>query len=96
MGKWCVEGKWCFDCYDKKLLTGCSGMPTVDGLRRALKRVDAGPDGHNIVYWTSLREVRGLSYQHFSAHISSQEPVIYIAGRPHVLRLVDKPLENVE
>lgn len=25
-----------------------------------------------------------------------QEPVIYVAGRPHVLRLVDKPLENVE
>lgn len=26
----------------------------------------------------------------------AQEPVIYVAGRPHVLRLVDKPLENVE
>ncbi len=25
-----------------------------------------------------------------------QEPVIYVAGRPHVLRLVDRPLENVE
>jgi hypothetical protein len=33
-----------------------------------------------MVYWTSLRE----------------EPVLYIAGRPHVLRIVDKPLENVE
>ncbi|KAK0194057.1 inositol hexakisphosphate-domain-containing protein, partial [Armillaria mellea] len=64
---------------DGKMVCG-SGMPTVDGLRHALKRVDAGPDGHNMVYWTSLRE----------------EPVIYIAGRPHVLRLVDKPLENVE
>jgi len=29
-------------------------------------------------------------------HHSCQEPVLYIAGRPHVLRLVDKPLENVE
>ncbi|THG97465.1 hypothetical protein EW026_g4541 [Hermanssonia centrifuga] len=57
-----------------------SGMPTLQGLRRALTRVDAGPDGHNVVYWTSLRE----------------EPVIYVAGRPHVLRLVDRPLENVE
>ncbi|KAF4597582.1 hypothetical protein EYR40_008044 [Pleurotus pulmonarius] len=57
-----------------------SGMPTVDGLRRALLRVDAGPQGNNSVYWTSLRE----------------EPVVYVAGRPHVLRLVDKPLENVE
>ncbi|KAI0342721.1 hypothetical protein BDW22DRAFT_1357208 [Trametopsis cervina] len=57
-----------------------SGMPTVQGLRRALQRVDAGPDGSSTVYWTSLRE----------------EPVIYVAGRPHVLRLVDRPLENVE
>ncbi|KAH7106320.1 inositol hexakisphosphate-domain-containing protein [Auriculariales sp. MPI-PUGE-AT-0066] len=58
---------------------GC-GMPTVDGLRRALKRVNADPDGSNTVYWTSLRE----------------EPVLYVSGRPHVLRLVDKPLVNVE
>ncbi|KAI6042555.1 inositol hexakisphosphate-domain-containing protein [Pisolithus marmoratus] len=64
---------------DGKMVCG-SGMPTVQGLRRALGRVDAGPDGNNMVFWTSLRE----------------EPVIYIAGRPHVLRLVDKPLENVE
>ncbi|GJE96251.1 inositol hexakisphosphate-domain-containing protein [Phanerochaete sordida] len=64
---------------DSKWVCG-SGMPTVQGLRRALTRVDAGPDGHNNVLWTSLRE----------------EPVIYVAGRPHVLRLVDKPLENVE
>ncbi|KAI0072968.1 hypothetical protein K474DRAFT_1723915 [Panus rudis PR-1116 ss-1] len=62
-----------------KWVCGC-GMPTVQGLRRALARIDAGPDGHNSAYWTSLRE----------------EPVIYVAGRPHVLRLVDKPLENVE
>ncbi|KAH9928428.1 inositol hexakisphosphate-domain-containing protein [Amylocystis lapponica] len=64
---------------DSKWLCG-SGMPTVQGLRRALGRVNAGPDGSNTVYWTSLRE----------------EPVLYVAGRPHVLRLVDKPLENVE
>ncbi|KAH9957448.1 inositol hexakisphosphate-domain-containing protein [Russula dissimulans] len=57
-----------------------SGMPTVQGLRRALSRVNAGPEGTNRVVWTSLRE----------------EPVIYVAGRPHVLRLVDRPLENVE
>ncbi|KAG7089324.1 hypothetical protein E1B28_011021 [Marasmius oreades] len=64
---------------DGKMVCG-SGMPTVEGLRQALRRVDAGPDGSNLVYWTSLRE----------------EPVIYVAGRPHVLRLVDRPLENVE
>ncbi|KAJ1307486.1 hypothetical protein OPQ81_001585 [Rhizoctonia solani] len=65
---------------DSKFVCG-SGMPTVDGLRRALARVDAGPGGKNTVFWTSLRE----------------EPVLYVAdGRPHVLRLVDKPLTNVE
>ncbi|EGO24423.1 hypothetical protein SERLADRAFT_438035 [Serpula lacrymans var. lacrymans S7.9] len=64
---------------DGKMVCG-SGMPTVQGLRRALNRVDAGLQGQNMVFWTSLRE----------------EPVLYIAGRPHVLRLVDKPLENVE
>ncbi|KAK7690552.1 hypothetical protein QCA50_005650 [Cerrena zonata] len=64
---------------DGKWVCG-SGMPTVHGLRNALSRIDAGPDGKNVAFWTSLRE----------------EPVIYVAGRPHVLRLVDKPLENVE
>ncbi|KAJ6507779.1 inositol hexakisphosphate-domain-containing protein [Mycena vitilis] len=64
---------------DGKMVCG-SGMPTVEGLRRALLRVDAGPSGQNQVFWTSLRE----------------EPVIYIAGSPHVLRLAANPLENVE
>ncbi|THH21421.1 hypothetical protein EW146_g157 [Bondarzewia mesenterica] len=57
-----------------------SGMPTVEGLRRALTRVNAGPRDDNAVFWTSLRE----------------EPVIYVAGQPHVLRLKNRPLENVE
>ncbi|KAF9048553.1 inositol hexakisphosphate-domain-containing protein [Panaeolus papilionaceus] len=65
---------------DKGKMVCGSGMPTVEGLKRALERVDAGPGGRNKVYWTSLRE----------------EPVIYVAGRPHVLRLVNRPLENVE
>ncbi|GLB40222.1 putative inositol hexakisphosphate [Lyophyllum shimeji] len=64
---------------DGKMVCG-SGMPTVEGFRRALQRVDAGPGGKNMVFWTSLRE----------------EPVIYVAGQPHVLRLVERPLENVE
>ncbi|KAJ6561916.1 inositol hexakisphosphate-domain-containing protein [Mycena capillaripes] len=64
---------------DEKMVCG-SGMPTVEGLRRALLRVDAGPSGKNKVFWTSLRE----------------EPVIYIAGSPHVLRLAANPLKNVE
>ncbi|KAI0925517.1 hypothetical protein AcV5_008233 [Taiwanofungus camphoratus] len=64
---------------DGKWVCG-SGMPTVQGLRRALSRVGAGSEGSNMAYWTSLRE----------------EPVIYVSGRPHVLRLIDRPLENVE
>ncbi|KIY43759.1 hypothetical protein FISHEDRAFT_51969 [Fistulina hepatica ATCC 64428] len=63
----------------EKMVCG-SGMPSVDGLRRVLQRVNAGPNGSNSVVWTSLRE----------------EPVLYVAGRPHVLRIVDRPLENVE
>ncbi|KAG8824150.1 hypothetical protein FRC17_009172 [Serendipita sp. 399] len=57
-----------------------SGMPTVEGLRRALKRLDASPEGGNRVFWTSLRE----------------EPVLYVNGRPHVLRRIDRPLQNME
>jgi hypothetical protein len=30
----------------------------IHRLKRALERVDAGPGGRNMVYWTSLREVR--------------------------------------
>ncbi|KAG6837385.1 hypothetical protein H0H93_010544 [Arthromyces matolae] len=52
----------------------------LNRLKRALERVDAGPGGKNTVFWTSLRE----------------EPVVYVGGRPHVLRLVDRPLENLE
>ncbi|KAJ7649811.1 inositol hexakisphosphate-domain-containing protein [Roridomyces roridus] len=64
---------------DDKTVCG-SGMPTVEGLKRALFRLDAGPSGKKTVFWTCLRE----------------EPVIYVAGSPHVLRLSGKPLENVE
>ncbi|CAD6922391.1 hypothetical protein CF336_g6584 [Tilletia laevis] len=63
-----------------KLETWGSGMPTVDGLRRALARMGAAPGGMADVVWTSLRE----------------EPVLYVNGRPHVLRLADQPLTNVE
>ena len=34
-----------------------SGMPTMNGLKRALEKVDAGPGGSNMAFWTSLREV---------------------------------------
>lgn len=57
-----------------------SGMPTVDGLRRGLTRMGAAPNGPAKVVWTSLRE----------------EPVLYVNGRPHVLRLADQPVTNIE
>lgn len=55
-------------------------MPSSDGLRNALTKMGAAPDGPRRIIWTSLRE----------------EPVLYVRGRPHVLRLVDRPLTNVE
>ncbi|PWY97867.1 hypothetical protein BCV70DRAFT_202357 [Testicularia cyperi] len=57
-----------------------SGMPTVEGLRRGLTRMGAAPNGPAKVVWTSLRE----------------EPVLYVNGRPHVLRLADQPVTNIE
>ncbi|CAO1617411.1 unnamed protein product [Parajaminaea phylloscopi] len=57
-----------------------SGMPTIAGLRAGLEKMNAGPHGHTTVVWTSLRE----------------EPVVYVRGRPHVLRLADQPLTNLE
>ncbi|KAF8340378.1 inositol hexakisphosphate-domain-containing protein [Cantharellus anzutake] len=57
-----------------------SGMPTVEGMRHVLRLVQATQKGPNCVSWISLRE----------------EPVVYVAGRPHVLRTVDRPLQNVE
>lgn len=67
-------------------------------LKRALERVDAGPSGKNMVFWTSLREVKLLvpCASRYSSDAFDKEPVIYISGRPHVLRLVNRPLENVE
>ncbi|KAG6856508.1 hypothetical protein H0H87_003701 [Tephrocybe sp. NHM501043] len=43
---------------DGKMVCG-SGMPTVEGYKRALERVNAGPGGKNMIYWTSLREASG-------------------------------------
>ncbi|WVR08265.1 hypothetical protein IAU60_005312 [Kwoniella sp. DSM 27419] len=57
-----------------------TGMPSAQGLRNALEKMGAGPNGTRTVTWTSLRE----------------EPVLYIKSRPHVLRLIDKPVTNIE
>ena len=59
--------------------------------------MDAHPEGEKTIFWTSLREVGIVrSAEGTFADPFRQEPVLYIAGRPHVLRLVDRPLENVE
>lgn len=54
-----MEGKLKYHCLVPFFHRFCSlsGMPTVEGLKRALQRVDAGPEGKNMVFWTSLREV---------------------------------------
>ncbi|WRT69446.1 uncharacterized protein IL334_006432 [Kwoniella shivajii] len=57
-----------------------TGMPSSAGLRNALDKMEAGPNGKRKVTWTSLRE----------------EPVLYVKSRPHVLRLIDKPVTNIE
>ncbi|KAJ1539576.1 hypothetical protein HK405_012731, partial [Cladochytrium tenue] len=56
------------------------GMPTVEAIRTALNKVGAGKSGPRKVLWTSLRE----------------EPVIYIKGKPYILRLFQDPLKNLE
>ncbi|KAI6672581.1 hypothetical protein NL676_000487 [Syzygium grande] len=56
-------------------------IPTIDGIRNVLKHIGAQIDGKGVkVLWISLRE----------------EPVIYINGRPFVLRDEEKPLSNLE
>ncbi|KAH6592131.1 hypothetical protein BASA50_008276 [Batrachochytrium salamandrivorans] len=56
------------------------GMPTKEGIRCLLKLANASSDGNRVLFWTSLRE----------------EPVIYVNGRPYVLRLFHDPLKNLE
>ncbi|KAJ3409888.1 hypothetical protein HDV05_004169 [Chytridiales sp. JEL 0842] len=56
------------------------GMPTKEAIRTTLNRIGAGPGGSIRACWTSLRE----------------EPVLYVKGRPFVLRLFQDPLKNLE
>ncbi|XP_038683541.1 paladin isoform X2 [Tripterygium wilfordii] len=56
-------------------------IPTLDGIRNVLKHIGAQKDGKQAqVLWISLRE----------------EPVVYINGRPFVLREVERPFSNLE
>ncbi|XP_058195959.1 uncharacterized protein LOC131312310 isoform X4 [Rhododendron vialii] len=56
-------------------------IPTIDGIRNVLNHVGAQIDGKQTrVLWINLRE----------------EPVVYINGRPFVLRDVERPFSNLE
>ncbi|XP_050251484.1 uncharacterized protein LOC126698360 isoform X1 [Quercus robur] len=56
-------------------------IPTIDGIRNVLKHIGAQMDSLRAhVLWISLRE----------------EPVVYINGRPFVLRDVEQPFSNLE
>ncbi|CAO2826691.1 unnamed protein product [Amaranthus hypochondriacus] len=56
-------------------------IPTIDGIRNVLKHIGARADKKRThVLWINLRE----------------EPVVYINGRPFVLRDVEKPFSNLE
>ncbi|KAF7818056.1 paladin-like isoform X1 [Senna tora] len=56
-------------------------IPTSDGIRNVLKHIGALKEGKRAqVLWINLRE----------------EPVVYINGRPFVLRDVERPFSNLE
>ncbi|XP_057718159.1 uncharacterized protein LOC130932763 [Arachis stenosperma] len=56
-------------------------IPTIDGIRNVLKHIGAQKQGKRAhVLWISLRE----------------EPLVYINGRPFVLREVERPFSNLE
>lgn len=81
-----VQGSPNFRRVPIKMPTGCAeleiygtGMPSRDGLRNALKHMDAHPTGARTIFFQSLRE----------------EPVLYVAARPHVLRISDAPFDNI-
>ncbi|KAL5792093.1 hypothetical protein ACOSP7_000687 [Xanthoceras sorbifolium] len=56
-------------------------IPTIEGIQNVLKQIGAQKDGKGVrVLWINLRE----------------EPVVYINGRPFVLRDAERPFSNLE
>lgn len=76
-----IEGAPNYRQADKLHVHGVA-IPTIDGIRNVLKHIGAEIEGENKVHvlWISLRE----------------EPVVYINGRPFVLRDVERPFSNLE
>jgi hypothetical protein len=68
-----------FSTMTPPFICGCA-MPTKDGIKKVLAKMEAGPGGKRKVLWTCLRE----------------EPVLYVNKRPYVLRLFQDPLKNLE
>ncbi|XP_068662565.1 uncharacterized protein [Aristolochia californica] len=63
------------------LLVHGVAIPTIEGIRNVLNHIGAQRNGkHKRVLWHNLRE----------------EPVVYINGRPFVLRDVERPFSNLE
>ncbi len=57
-----------------------SAIPTIEGIKAALKLTGAGPSETQPATWINLRE----------------EPVVYIGGDPFVLRAAERPLKNMK
>lgn len=55
-------------------------VPTVDGLREVLEQMKQQLGEHTRVHWNNMRE----------------EPLIYINGKPFVVREQDNPFANLE
>ncbi|TPX58470.1 hypothetical protein SpCBS45565_g07990 [Spizellomyces sp. 'palustris'] len=76
----CMQGKAICADTDRASAVYGIGMPTKTAIRTVLHKVGASPHGVRQLVWTSLRE----------------EPVLYINGRPYVLRLFQDPMKNLE
>ncbi|KAI3645959.1 hypothetical protein MP228_008887 [Amoeboaphelidium protococcarum] len=55
-------------------------MPTKDAIKSVLERTGSGVNGQRTLQWVSLRE----------------EPVLYVNGKPFVLRTSIQPVKNLE
>lgn len=55
-------------------------IPTIDGVQNVLRFLDAAPNGKASAIWVNLRE----------------EPIVYVNGRPYVVRSEHRAYENLE
>jgi protein-tyrosine phosphatase len=55
-------------------------IPTIDGVQNVLRYLEAGPSGKTHTLWVNLRE----------------EPIVYVNGRPYVVRSEHRAYENLE